>query len=229
MRLLRALTPPVLLAWVCLLVCAPAAHAIPIPVLDRLGLGGNDAVDWATLGGAFTTVASPFPSSTRGLQVAVSQPGGGPFERRDEGIGWTGNFSLGDRLLWNGNQSGEITLVFAAPVFGAGAQVQRSSHGAFSATVQAFDGDGQVLGSFTRSGLASDALDGSAVFMGLLNDVPNIKRFTFAVSGGLAVNQLDLSTGTASTPPAATPEPGTLALVAIGLAGAAVARRWRRS
>jgi MYXO-CTERM domain-containing protein len=214
-----------LLAWVCLLVWAEAAHAIPVPVFDRLALGGNDAVNWATIGVAFTTVASPAPSSTRGVLVTVSQPGGGAFERRDEGMGWKGNFNVGNPLLWNGSASGEITLVFSAPVLGAGAQVQRSSHGPFSATVRAFDVDGQALGSFTRNGVASEAQDGSAIFMGLLNDVPNVKRITFAVSGGLAVNQLDLTIAGASTPPAPAPEPGTLALAAVGLAGAAFVRR----
>lgn len=203
---------------------ASAAHAVPVKALTRAALGGTDFIDWGTLGLPFMKLAAPLTVTSKGGIVAsVSQPGDVGFERRDQTTGgWAGNFGAGDRLLWNRNRSGTISITFATPVSGAGAQIQRDILTAFTVTLTAFDLGGAELASFSRSGESNTQGDNSAIFLGVSNDVANIARITYAVEKGLAINQLDLTTSTAPTP---VPEPGTLLLLATALAGAVAAGR----
>jgi hypothetical protein len=46
------------------------------------------------------------------------------MEVRQQGNGWAGNFAPNDFVLWTGGANGPITISFASPVFGAGAQIQ---------------------------------------------------------------------------------------------------------
>jgi hypothetical protein len=161
--------------------------------------------------------------SNGGISATVSQPGDQQLERRDQTTGgWAGNFAPGDRLLWNGNLSATISITFATPVSGAGAQIQRDVFAPFTVTLTAFDLGGATLASFSRSGQSSSLGDGSAIFLGVTNDAANIARITYAVEQGLALNRLDLTTSTAPTP---VPEPGTLLLLATAFAGVVAAGR----
>lgn len=187
------------------LALASVADAALTPVATRPGLGSVlDFVSWSSLGAEFTTPANPFSiSSVGGLSLTVGKTSAGTFERVDEGgFGWTGNFALGDALLWTSLTSGPINIDFGTSVFGAGFQIQNDSLGAFQATLEAFDFSNASLGSFTFNGTSTQAQDNSAIFAGVLSTSSDVRRLSVNVTGSssFAINQVTI---------AAIPEPGT--------------------
>jgi hypothetical protein len=84
--------------------------------------------------------------------MTVSKPVD-PFERRDQGSDWLGNFAPGDHLIWTRDVAGAMVIDFAVPVLGAGAQIQRDAYGTFTGTIQAYDTLGNLLGSFNLTGI----------------------------------------------------------------------------
>ncbi|MDW8105680.1 MAG: PEP-CTERM sorting domain-containing protein, partial [Armatimonadota bacterium] len=220
-----------LLAAALVLVAVSAAHALTF-VNSRPALGGNDYVDWGVLGPAFTVVSNPVTlSSNGGLSVTVSKITWGPFERRDQGSGWAGNFAPSDRLLWTRNEVGPMEIEFASPVFGAGAQIQADVFGAFVGILSVYDVGNNVIGVFPLLGISTNAGDNSAIFLGVKHSSAIIKKVSFdAVTRGVhvdfAINQLDILTqGDAPV----IPEPGTMLLMSIGGLAIGLSRRLRRS
>jgi hypothetical protein len=207
-------------------ICAAGpSHAALTQVGSRGALGADDFIDWGTLGGSGTTVASPFNIPTdNGLNVNVSKTPGGLFERRNQGSGWNGNFANGDRLLWTQHTTGPIVLDFANPVKGAGTQIQANFFGNFLGSIEAFDSANMSLGSFSLPGISNSNGDNSAIFLGVISDSFNIKKLVFNADHSqffddFAINRVDV---------VATPEPGTMALLGTGVVGL-IARRRRRN
>jgi hypothetical protein len=206
------------------------AHALTF-VTSRPALGGNDYVDWGVLGPAYTVVSNPFTvTSNGGLSMSVSKPGG-PFERRDQWpywlSGWWGNFAPGDHLIWTRDEIGAMTIEFAVPVLGAGAQIQRDAYGTFTGTIQAYDSLNNLLGSFNLTGNSDGSNDNSAIFLGVLDNSPSIKKIVFMTDGGsedFAINRLDLVTQGGPV----IPEPGTMLLMGIGGLAIGLGRRFGR-
>lgn len=200
------------------------------------GAGKNDSVDWGNLGAAYTAVTgNPFAiNSGGGLHLTVGMPTG-QFERADEGQGWTGNFKVGDKLLWTAYSDGPVQLEFQSPIFAVGAQLQRDVYGDFSAVLEAFDSAKHSLGSVSFNGLSSDAQDGSAIFAGFLSDSANIASISLNVTGdvepkfkGFALGSLSLKVDTGNQVPDSC-EYGMLTLVFL-VAGSFVQRlRARRT
>ena len=191
-------------------------------VTQRAALGGNDLLDWFSLGQVFDPF-SPDPSaflpnsfsatSSGGLELNVDIPppssGSGitpPF------VFQTGplpnaiptNFANGDFILFTGfnpvgfpslGNPGPLTITFETPVLGAGTQIAVDDTPSFIASISAFDDAGRELGSFSVPGTSSLALDNSAVFLGVLSDAPNISRLVLS-SGeperALGINPLSL-------------------------------------
>lgn len=207
-------------------------------VSTRAALGANDVLDWAVAGPAFGTLTNPFSvTSNGGASVTVSQ-GAGTFRRMVQdtssmGSGhWQGNFAAGDSLLWTdttfGGGTGPMDITFGAAVRGAGTQVMANVSGVFEGTVDAFDDSNNQIFHGTFSGLASNAQDNTAVFVGVTSGAANIKRLRInAGSGDFAVNKLSLVQDTATT----VPEPASLALALPGVLpiGLMVLRRRKRS
>jgi len=206
---------------------ATIANAVPSLVTSRLSLGGNDYYDWGDFGSQFTIVSSGTSIlSDDGLQAIVGNPSG-QFQRLNQGSGWVGNFALGDELLWTNFTVGPMSITFAAPVYGAGAQIQRNSFGAFTATIRFYDSADSLLTSFALGGNSNSNQDNSAIFLGGLDTAPMIKRIEYSVDNvtqDFAINQINIVTG-----PAPIPEPASLALLGIGLAGLGLTRRRRRA
>ena len=158
-------------------------------------------------------------TSVGGVQAVVNLAGG-DGQRRDEGNGWIGNFTIGDELFWT-NNNGPMTFNFTTPVSGVGAQISSDAFGAFVAQIC-----DQRMNCFTEAGNNQPTEDGSAIFIGLAND-PGITSVTFSLlscvfnCNDFAINQMDITTGGGTTP-----EPSSLLLMGSGLlAVAGFARR----
>jgi hypothetical protein len=210
-----------------------SVQAVPVEINSRATLGGNDFIDWGTLGAAGIEIANPFVAvSNGGISTTVSQGGGLLFERLDQNPGWNGNFAPGAALIFinqdiNNNETKTVSLQFSTPVAGAGTQVQTNSPGEFGMTLNVFDSGNNLLGSFNEAGLSTSTADNSAIFLGVRNDTANIDHVTYTVSTphslGFAMDQVDLVNGQLT----AIPEPGTILLLATSLTGLGIAR-WRR-
>jgi hypothetical protein len=198
------------------------ASAAPSLVTSRAALGGNDFIDWGDLGPPVPIpnplcpadyVPSPFNITSNSCELPATVDNLSPlcpfwqrFRRVDEGsvlgTGWRGNFMLGDALLFTTVPSiGPVSITFDRPVSGAGAQVQPAAYCKFRATIKAFDVDNNQIASFTVYGTSTPAQNNTAIFLGVLDSTPTIKRIEFSVEQKVllwyvcwpfAINQLDL-------------------------------------
>jgi hypothetical protein len=190
------ITKTILITLLVLVGCASTASAVPILVISRGALGGNDFYDWGTLGPPFTVVADPFniASNSGGVIATVNNPSGA-IERRNQNTGWSGNFAPGDELLWTQDSPGPLSIGFNVPVFGVGAQIQRDTFGAFTATIRVFDPLNILIATFNLAGMSNSNGDNSAIFLGVLDTSPSIGRIEYLVDNGtedFAINQLDI-------------------------------------
>jgi hypothetical protein len=137
--------------------------------------------------------------------------------RVDEGLSWNGNFTFGSHLISNNTFSYfPLTISFASPIGGAGAQIQLDRNGPFTATIQAFSGTTN-LGTFTEDGVSTTAEDGSAIFIGVLDTKAEITSIVLGIDnppasfGDFAINSLLINSS------GAVPEPASLPLATIAL------------
>ncbi len=224
------------------LVAAAPMRAGLVFVSDRATLGGNDHVDWNSLGPSGTTVTTPHAATSVGglgvtltaalngstnqsVQVGASHilPGTSIINGAAGGSIFSGTFTA----------SAELRLTFAQPVFGLGADfwptLRVLSNASFS--VQVFDTGGNSLG---QTSSVLDLNTGGPRFLGVVSDTANIGSVVYRVQGTqglgnwlveLDMNQLDLVTRQAG--PSAVPAPPAVALLgtaAISLLGYG----WRR-
>ena len=189
------------------------------------GTGATDTLSWAQLGPVNTLVSSGTSiTSVGGIAGTVVSSTTLQLERRDQGNGWSGNFTNGTPLLFNRGSAGDIIVNFAPGAVSAiGAQFQADFFGAFVARVTTNDGSFfDVAGNSTGNG------DNSAVFIGAQSNTSSITSIIFhQLSGGgnndFAISGLSLVRSTIS----AVPEPATwgMMIMGFGMVGGAMRRR----
>ena len=200
----------------------------------------QDQVDWCVQFNNCnnTPFVEPSPSaftSGGGITGFVGNVGTQqPFEVRQQGVSWGGNFPANMGVLYNGvstlgNDPSDIAATFDVGVYGAGAYIQANAGGAFTATVTLFDANFQPLGSFSANGV-SDGNVGTALFIGAYDTSADVYAIQFNVKD---INGADnFAIGTLGLQTSAVPEPGTLMLLApsaLGLAGVIRRRMNRKS
>jgi hypothetical protein len=189
-------------------------------VTNRADIPGSDGINWGTLGGDFTPLASPFDALTQeGGLVTVS---GAPAFALFEGATYNADFLPTDIVLSLFDLeefdvvSGAIRLTFDRPYWAVGAQIQSNFFGGFTAYLEAFDQLGVSYGLVSLNGTNNGDGDGSAPFLGVRSSLRDIWAVEFRLGDGMAINQVSM-----------VPEPVTLGLVLLG-AGVLGLRRRRR-
>jgi hypothetical protein len=214
----------VLLAGLLAAAGASSAWAALTAATGRGDITTDTTINWGTLGADFSDAgASPSVG-------AVTVSGAPAFAALENGVTFTYNFALNDRLLAmldipnQAPTNGNFVFDFATGIAGFGTDIQGSIFGALAVDLDVFDTANVLLGTFSFLGTSGDTNPGSALFVGVNSSSANIGRIVLRGAGeGAAVNHLSLDTIATTN----VPEPGTLALAGLALAAAGTARRRR--
>jgi hypothetical protein len=206
-----------------LILLAPPVEAVNLTFV-------SDRVDWSILGPIrppFKVLPNSFSvTSQQGIGINVNippatTPGVTPpllFQTLPS-PGIPTNLASGDFILFTGLRSGPppalgnpgpLTITFDRPVVAAGTQIAVDDTFLFTASISAFNGNNNLLGSFSTPGTSSLALDNSAQFLGVSSDTANISRLVYSSSEGsraLGINSLSIAE--------AVPEPSNIAALAV--------------
>ncbi len=213
------------IAVLCLGTFASADNFVTFP--DRASQNPTDIIDWSQLGPEGTFLSTPQPVSTfAGNFALVGNIGGGDFLRLDAGSGWTeSQFDYLETLVYN-EAGGPFAIELGNPVSSVGFGIEPDGFGPFTAFVDLYDTNLNLLGSFSFSGDSEicdpDCYNGAEMFIGIGDTSGgNIGAIVINTdSGDFAIDDPSF------TYASAVPEPGSLALLGTGFLGiAGIVRR----
>lgn len=186
-------------------------RAAGITSLSALG-ASPDTIDWSTVGSDFDILNAPLLVASAEKRSVTVTSAGGIFERLEQGLpatwsgGWAGDFPTNTAILFDYGRGPDITLTFASPVAGAGAEIEPDAVGDFTAQIT-------VNGSMTFSEEGSSSYLGSPIFIGWVGPITTLE---FSITNApFWPNSFAL--GPVSI--ASAPEPSTWAMMALGFAG----------
>jgi hypothetical protein len=217
-----------LLLAVGLTAAARSAAAGTMGITTETELKNNGHLDWGVLGPSFASVSNAFTTPVPGiggLNITGSQAGGDFFRVDQSSSDWNGNFGTGESLLWS-FFGGPMTLTFNTAITGFGMQIEADDFGAFTARIEAFDAANVSLGVFSRAGTATANGDDSAIFLGILSDVRDVRSIRLSLTSS-AGDISDFAINSPIIQDTPVPEPTSMVLLGTGIA-TVVGRRYRQ-
>lgn len=192
------------------LMAIDGARATPSKVILRGSIQADLNYNWNSAGQLFDTITNPFNLQPSGPAITASMPAGN-FIRYDQGAvpndfsgGWNGNFAPGAALLYTDNtidntNFGPITFTFSTPIYGFGTQFQSESQEAFTASIQVYDANNNLLNTFSQIGFSNNHADNSAMFLGVVDSAAGFSKVVLSVTTStgndpFAINALSLNT-----------------------------------
>jgi fibronectin-binding autotransporter adhesin len=180
-------------------------------------LGSNDVIDWTQVqtGPHLTTNSTPLlVLSNNGLVAQLSTATGSIWAEK-QGDLWNGNYAPGAPIIGTGqvNPATPIVVSFATPVEGAGMQFGYNVAGVSTSTavLNLYDSSGNLIASYTQTGVTNSLADNSAPFIGALDGSADISKISIydgpAMNNpGFSINDL-LLVEAASAPAQLSPNP----------------------
>lgn len=169
---------------------------------NRADIDANATIDWASAAPNNTDIAgNPFViESSAGVPYHIRKNTTGNFKRLNQSSGWAGNFAPGEAVLNHGNSDGPVIIEAASRggLFSAiGMQIQANQDGPFTATIRAYDMNGDLLGTHTVNGNSAATADNSAIFIGVKSTAENIHSIsvdtnTTDFGGDFAINRVSI-------------------------------------
>lgn len=173
---------------------------------SRAEIDANATIDWANAAPNNTDIAgNPFViESSVGVPYHVRKNTTGNFKRLNQSSGWAGNFAPGDAVLNHGNSDGPVIIEAASRGgrFSAiGMQIMPNQNGPFTATIRAYDMNGDLLGTHTVNGTGNANADNSAIFIGVKSTAENIHSVSVDTNttdwgGDFAINRVSIKAST---------------------------------
>jgi PEP-CTERM motif-containing protein len=204
-------------------IAAALAAAVPAQATVTLwnGNGANDTIQWGQVGEFWEDVWGPLNVTSNGGLNATVTDADNYMVRRDQNVGWNGNFAPGEELLLTDVTGNPLVITFASPVQAAGAQIEWRSYGPFEAFITTNDGS-----FFFLDGESYPGGDNSAIFLGVQSDSANITSIAFMTEyDNFAIGRVNLISGATGE----VPEPSTWAMMLLGFGAiGASLRRGRR-